>query len=383
MKFRRMMCSFAVSIGLVSFLVIGQPQPPRPPDVPYVPTPHEVVAEMLRMANVGKDDIVYDLGCGDGRIVIAAVKDFGAKKGVGVDIDPNRVKESNENAKKAGVTEKVRFFQKDLFETNFSEATVVTLYLLQTINLKLRPYLFRQLRPGTRVVSHDFDMEEWKPDKMARVRSTYREHSLYYWIIPAGVAGTWRWSISTPVGQRTYTLQLRQRFQKVSGVIIVDGREAPISDAKLTGDQLSFTVTREIRGQKTTIRYSGRVNDDTIKGSVEVQGGAMEGKREWTAKRDKVNLVGTWRWTVKAPEGQLSAGLRIERKNGKLFATYLTREKEFPIPDFYAWGAGVYFTVSVGVPAQTLTYDGVVEGNKLTGTLTSWGREVAWIAQRD
>jgi SAM-dependent methyltransferase len=149
-------------------------------DVPYVPTAPETVKAMLEIANVGKDDIVYDLGCGDGRIVIAAVKDFGAKKAVGVDIDPQRIKEANENAKAAGVQDKVKFIQGDLFKQNFSEATVVTLYLLPSVNLKLRPKLIDELKPGTRVVSHDFDMGDWKPEKTQSLEGD----TVYFWTIP-------------------------------------------------------------------------------------------------------------------------------------------------------------------------------------------------------
>jgi SAM-dependent methyltransferase len=151
-------------------------------DVPYVPTHERAVEEMLKLAQVKKDDVVYDLGCGDGRIVVTAARQYGAR-GVGVDIDPQRIKESNENARKAGVTERVKFVQSDLFKVDLKDATVVTLYLLPEINLKLRPKLFRELKPGTRVVSHDFDMGEWKPEKTVRVRAD-REHTLYLWTIP-------------------------------------------------------------------------------------------------------------------------------------------------------------------------------------------------------
>jgi precorrin-6B methylase 2 len=150
-------------------------------DVPYVPTPQEVVDEMLKMANVGKDDVVYDLGCGDGRLVITAVKKFGAKRGVGVDIDPRRIRESNENAKAAGVTDRVEFVEQDLFKTDIKEATVVTLYLLPDVNLRLRPKLWSELKPGTRVVSHAFDMGDWPPEKTADVE--YK--TIYFWTIPA------------------------------------------------------------------------------------------------------------------------------------------------------------------------------------------------------
>ncbi len=152
-------------------------------DVPYVPTPQNVVDEMLRLAGVTKGDVVYDLGCGDGRLVITAVNKFGASRGFGVDIDPQRIEESNANAKAAGVTDRVRFAVQDLFQTDLKDATVVTLYLLPEVNLKLRPKLLSELRPGTRVVSHSFDMGDWKPQKAITVQPGGQR--LYLWTIPA------------------------------------------------------------------------------------------------------------------------------------------------------------------------------------------------------
>jgi ribosomal protein L11 methylase PrmA len=152
-------------------------------DVPYVPTPQTVVDEMLKLANVSKGDVVYDLGCGDGRLVITAVKNYGARRGVGVDIDPQRITESNENAKVAGVTDRVRFAVQNLFETDFKEATVVTLYLLPDVNLKLRPKLLRELKPGTRIVSHAFDMGDWQPEKTVTVEPGGQR--LFLWTVPA------------------------------------------------------------------------------------------------------------------------------------------------------------------------------------------------------
>lgn len=148
-------------------------------DVPYVPTPQTVVDEMLKIAAVTKDDLVYDLGSGDGRIVITAAKKYQAH-GIGVDIDPERVKEANANAVQAGVTDKVKFIEQDLFETDLKEASVVTLYLLPEVNLRLRPKLWKELKPGTRVVSHSFDMGDWKPEKTVKVG----ERTIYYWVIP-------------------------------------------------------------------------------------------------------------------------------------------------------------------------------------------------------
>jgi ubiquinone/menaquinone biosynthesis C-methylase UbiE len=148
-------------------------------DVPFVPTPEKVVDRMLEMAKVGPNDVVYDLGSGDGRIVIAAAKKHGAR-GVGIDIDPDRIKEARANAHKAGVSDRVNFREGDLFKTDLSEATVVTLYLLSSVNLQLRPKLLSELKPGTRIVSHAFDMGDWTPVKTEKVGSS----TVYYWVVP-------------------------------------------------------------------------------------------------------------------------------------------------------------------------------------------------------
>jgi SAM-dependent methyltransferase len=163
-------------------------QPSRLLDVPFLPTTEEAVKAMLQLANVKKTDIVYDLGCGDGRVVIAAAKNFGAH-GVGIDIDPVRINEANENAKKARVENLVRFEENDLFKADIHEATVVTLFLLSRINLKLRPKLLADLKPGTRVVSNTFDMGDWKPDKQTTVGDPIDgllfSHKLYLWVVAA------------------------------------------------------------------------------------------------------------------------------------------------------------------------------------------------------
>lgn len=162
-----------------------QSPPLRAPDVVYVPTPPEVVERMLVIANVNKNDVLYDLGSGDGRIPITAVQRRGVRRAVGVDINPERIKEANTNAQRAGVTDRVRFLNQDLFQSNFRDATVVTLYLLPELNVKLRPQLFSQLKPGTRIVSHDFDMGEWKPEQTAKVDVAGRTHTIYFWTVPA------------------------------------------------------------------------------------------------------------------------------------------------------------------------------------------------------
>ena len=177
----------AAAVLSITLAAAQTPQPKRAPDVPYVPTTDEAVEAMLKLGQVKKTDIVYDLGCGDGRIVIAAAKKFGAH-GVGIDINPERIAEAKENAKKAGVENLVRFEENDLFLADFHEATVVTLFLLPDVNLKLRPKLLQDLKPGTRVVSNTFDMGDWKAEKEATVGSTdeesYLSHRLYLWTIP-------------------------------------------------------------------------------------------------------------------------------------------------------------------------------------------------------
>ena len=172
---------FALLIGIClggAFISAGQQK-----DVPYVPTPQPVVDKMLELAAVTKEDVVYDLGSGDGRIVITAAKKYGVR-GVGVDIDPERIKEANANAVLAGVSDRVKFLEQDLFKTDLKEATVVTLYLLPDVNLKLRPKLWQELKPGTRVVSHAFDMGDWAPQQRVEVEGK----TIYYWVVPKDAA---------------------------------------------------------------------------------------------------------------------------------------------------------------------------------------------------
>jgi SAM-dependent methyltransferase len=178
---------FVVAVLSVATLAAQSAGPKREPDVPYVPTTEAAVQAMLKLADVKKTDVVYDLGCGDGRIVITAAKSLGAR-GVGIDINPVRIGEAKENARKAGVEKLVRFEENDLFEADIHEATVVTLFLLPHINLKLRPKLLQDLKPGTRIVSNTFDMGDWKPEKEAIVPETDADsysHKLYFWIVPA------------------------------------------------------------------------------------------------------------------------------------------------------------------------------------------------------
>lgn len=238
-------------------------------DVIYVPTPHKVVKRMLELAKVGPDDIHYDLGSGDGRIVIAAVKDFKAKKGVGIDLDPQRIKEAEANLAAAGVGDRVTFLNKNIFETDFSEANVVSLYLLSSLNLKLRPTILN-MKPGTRIVTQSFTMSEWQPDHFEIVEyeeSGYKgSRNVYLFVVPAKIDGKWSFS----EGTRNATLEIKQQFQRFTGTAEIAGKQTEIRDGKLNGTAIEFTV--DIDGKP--VKYEGKID-----------GNAITGTNNWTAKK--------------------------------------------------------------------------------------------------
>jgi SAM-dependent methyltransferase len=182
--------ALAVVLTLVAFAMPhAETIREKPLDVPYVPTPEIVVAKMLELVKPTKDDVLYDLGSGDGRIVIEAARRFGTR-GVGIDLNPERIKEANENAEQANVADRVRFVLGDIFEANISEATIVTMYLLPDVNLRLRPKLLAQLGPGSRIVSHDYDLGDWTPQTTVTVKNPGgREHTVHFWVVPRHAAG--------------------------------------------------------------------------------------------------------------------------------------------------------------------------------------------------
>jgi len=255
-------------------------------DVPFVPTPLEVVDEMLRLADIRVGDVLCDLGCGDGRIVIAAAKRFGIRA-VGIDIDPLRIAESNANAAKEGVSSKVRFVQQDLFEADFREATVVTMYLLTSVNLRLRPKLLTDLKPGTRLVSHSFDMGDWLPDTTTVVRlSQDNERGVHFWIVPANASGVWEWDLADGPTKRHFRFEAAQRFQALSGPVTSDGRQLGVYELKLAGDIISFVLTSGTDGKTAASEYKGRIQGHTITGTVRPRGNAGAGAVMWKAVRD-------------------------------------------------------------------------------------------------
>jgi len=239
-------------------------------DVIWVPTPQALVEKMLDMAKLTAQDIHYDLGSGDGRTVITAAK-RGAQA-VGVEYNPDMVALSERAAAKEGVSAKAKFINGDIFQTDFSHATVVTLYLLPSLNVKLRPTILK-MKPGTRVVSHAFTMDEWQPDQTENVEG----RTAYLWIVPAPVEGSWRWNGSGN-GPKSYEVALRQQFQKIEGTARLDGRPGQLRDVNLRGDQINFTVLDADGARRD---FSGRVSGNTMQGVVKQPGGDAK----WSATR--------------------------------------------------------------------------------------------------
>jgi hypothetical protein len=257
--------------------------------VPYVPTPQEVVERMLEAAKVGPGDYLIDLGSGDGRIVITAARKYGAR-GFGVDINPERIDESNANAREAGVTDRVAFLQRNLFETDLGEATVITMYLLPRVNVELRPKLLA-LAPGTRIVSHDFDMGDWKADAhfTVNVKAKYGGEpgtsDVYFWVVPARVAGIWRWELTVERKPQRYEVRLDQRYQQIAGSAWLAGREAKLAGPQLRGADIRFSFTANINGAPVRHEFAGKVEGDVINGTATLSGAKMQGRFEWTARR--------------------------------------------------------------------------------------------------
>ena len=239
-------------------------------DVIWVPTPPELVDRMLQMARITPNDFVIDLGSGDGRIAIAAAKKFGARS-MGVEFNPDMVALSNREAQRQGVTARVKFLKADIFETDFSQATIITMYLLPDINLKLRPRILDQ-KPGTRVVSHQFNMGDWQPDETVDIDNRLA----HLWIVPAQAGGNW--SLRIDGGAQEQRLSLRQSYQSLSGQL--NGAAAPlaVSDARLRGDQIRFTVTEGAVRRD----FGGRVRGNTMDGTVRAAGSP---DLRWSASR--------------------------------------------------------------------------------------------------
>jgi SAM-dependent methyltransferase len=242
---------------------------------PYIPSTRLNVDEMLRLAAVGPQDVVYDLGSGDGRIVIAAARDYGAR-GVGIDIDAALVAESTDNARRAGVAGRTAFRHGDVFAAEIGEATVVTMYLLSSLIDRLQPKLLRELRPGTRVVAHDYGFSDWQPDRKVKISKTY-----YLYVVPARVDGQWLLQAQLPGGMRDYDFALEQRYQEIRGGARVGGGFLPAFEARLTGEHIAFVLVED----EMSHRFEGRVRGDVMEGVVRSGYGPRLSERAWSARR--------------------------------------------------------------------------------------------------
>ena len=249
----------AVLVGVTA--VTAQPQPRL--DVPYVPTPQEVVDRMLQIGKVRTGEYHIDLGSGDGRIAVTSAAKYGARS-LGVDLNPVRIEEARANAKKANVSDRAIFELKNLFETDIGKADIVTMYLLPSVNLDLRPKVLSVMWPGTRIVSHAFDMGDWTPDH----RESVIGRTIYLWIVPARVEG--RWTIE---GSHPFTVAIQQRYQEIGGTAEIGGKSVPLRDATLNGAEIGFAI--DINGMPH--RFQGIVTGDRIDGR----------RNEWRAARAK------------------------------------------------------------------------------------------------
>jgi hypothetical protein len=264
------------SLLAVSAAVCAEDVTPTKNAGPYVPSPTSVVSDMLKIAEVGASDFLIDLGSGDGRIVLTAAKVFGAR-GFGVEIKDELVRKANEDARRQGLAERVKFLKQDLFKTDVSPATVVTMYLLpDTVNL-LKDKFLAELRPGTRIVSHDYPLTGWIPEKYVQMDledkiqiSGVTTTLIYLYVVPARVAGSWKAQMPPALSKQPATLSLKQQLTRVTGSARLDGKEVALEDVKLRGDQISFRLA----GRKGT--FSGVVKGNSIEGVV-------DGKTPWSA----------------------------------------------------------------------------------------------------
>ena len=242
-------------------------------DVVWVPTPDEVVERMLNMAQAKPEDYVIDLGAGDGKIAIAAAKKFGARS-LGVEYNPDMAALAQRNAQAAGVGGKAQIVQGDIFTTDFTQATVLTMYLLPSLNMRLRPQILA-MRPGTRVVTHAFNMEDWEPDETSDVDG----RRVYLWVVPAGVAGRWAMELSGAGGSEKISLNLDQKYQRIEGVAYLGSTLAGLREPRLSGFRIGFAY---VDNHGVRRDFTGRVTGATMEGSFRTDGGA-EGR--WTAAK--------------------------------------------------------------------------------------------------
>jgi SAM-dependent methyltransferase len=251
---------------------------------PYVPTPWPIVDEFLKLAEIGKDDVVYDLGSGDGRLVITAARRYGAR-GVGIEIEPQLVELANRQAQEAGVADRVAFRAADLFKADYREASVITLYLLPRFVPLLVPKFRAELRPGTRIVSHDYPLTPWPPDKVMSFEVPEKEQIsgttrtvLYYYIVPARLGGRWEFTLPKSLVGAPFAISVRQDPDVLTGFAHIGADTYPLFDFVVKGVELRFSVIAQGR----LLHFNGKAGDSAISGVVALQNG---GRETWSARR--------------------------------------------------------------------------------------------------
>lgn len=292
------MITSRIALACALILIVGVVTLPRvfaqAADVPYVATPMNVVEAMLELGSVGPEDYLIDLGSGDGRIVITAVKKRGAR-GLGVELDGALVSEARREAQRQGVAGRAEFRTENLFVTDLKAATVLTSYLFPRINMQLRPVIFEQLKPGSRVVSHEFDFGNWKPDAQVTVKVPNKPYGppqsdVFLWVVPAKAAGRWEWRFTEEPG-RAYSVSFEQTFQELRGTAAIGDRPARVESPRLRGEEVRFTLVGELDGKPLRREFVGRVAGDTIVGKARVPN--AESGFAWQATRvapGKINI---------------------------------------------------------------------------------------------
>ncbi len=273
-RYRLVARSFAVIAFAVASCAADAQTDNKPESAgPYVPTPWVIVDEIMKLAGIGPDDFVIDLGSGDGRLVITAATRYGARGGLGVDIDESLVKLANENATKEGVGNKVRFLTRDLFVTSVGDATVVTLYLLPTSVPKLEPKLLAELKPGARVVSHDYPFPNWPHDRLVKMDVAEKVNisgtprtTLYLYTVPARVSGNWELTLPTALAAKPVRLSLAQKAAGAAGTIVIGDRTLPLSSVKVEGESVTLVLPAlGAGGRPVTLR--GKASGDVLDGA--------------------------------------------------------------------------------------------------------------------
>jgi len=402
-----------VALVLAMMLWLGwrQVRPPqRVGDVPYVPTRIEVVDRMLELAAVGPDDLVFDLGSGDGRIVIRAAQRFGAR-GRGFELDPLLVTESRAAAARAGVDGRVDFVAGNLFDAVLGEATAVTLFLLPTVNLSLRARLLAELAPGTPVVSHMWDMAEWIPDEH-EVLDLEPTADVFQWIIPAAVGGVWQVAVGTTTADERRparaaapgsdvpaqaTLRLLQRFQEIEGELRYADIVVPVS-GRVRGATVSIQTTRP-HAELGEFSLVGEVTDTRLEGDI--TRGPGEEATAFVATRRPAVIEGVWQVGAAAEPFVAQWSIELQREGVRWTATRRRADTatssavDAPLPgvpaaptegsmeDVYVWGSSVAFVIGAADgSARRISFYGLVEGDRIAGVAHDGGTLVPWVGRR-